>query len=314
MENYITIGEIIRHYRMEKGMSQEALSQGICDRKYISNIENDKNIPTLDIINQLSDRLEINLYDTYALMLRHHDIETHKKIETLNSYFTIDKSAQLNELICTYEVLPEFHMGEPAQYIAYAKGLYAANELKDISTAISHYLKVFSNRCDFNINYLSSSESFSNIELVSLNALAVNYCRIENYLEGEKYFLFLNGYLQNMLTQNHFAVNKNNQFELKYFAKVNYNYFLFFRGNSAINLKQIDNTLARLKEYHSNYMLPELLLCKAYLQIQSGEIDIAKQTYSFVHQLGLYLYTETYQNHIEKTTLAEYFERLTETA
>lgn len=81
MKTYITIGEIIRYYRKESGLSQEELAEGICDRKYLSHIENNKNIPTLDIINQLSNRLGINLYDSYALMLHKHDIDTYKKIE-----------------------------------------------------------------------------------------------------------------------------------------------------------------------------------------------------------------------------------------
>ena len=95
MENNITIGEIIKHYRLQKHLSQEKLAQGICDRKYISHIELGKQIPTLDIVNQLSERLGINLYETYALMLRHHDIETHQKIEQLNQHFSIDKISKL---------------------------------------------------------------------------------------------------------------------------------------------------------------------------------------------------------------------------
>jgi len=42
MNNYITIGEIIKHYRKQNGLSQETLADGICDRKYLSHIENDK--------------------------------------------------------------------------------------------------------------------------------------------------------------------------------------------------------------------------------------------------------------------------------
>ena len=136
MENNITIGEIIKHYRLQKKLSQEKLAQGICDRKYISHIELGKQIPTLDIVNQLSKRLGINLYETYALMLRHHDIETHKKIERLNKCQVLDKRERLIDLINQYKDLPGFQYGEPFLQLEYAKATYTSWPLGNYKQAI----------------------------------------------------------------------------------------------------------------------------------------------------------------------------------
>ena len=121
MNDYITIGEIIRHYRKGKNLSQEELSNGICDRKHLSHIENDKVIPTLDIIDRLSERLQVNLYENYALMLRHHDMDTHKKIELLNQNYKPELLDNLIILVEKYDLLPSFQYGEPKQILLYAK-------------------------------------------------------------------------------------------------------------------------------------------------------------------------------------------------
>ena len=164
MNDYITMGEIIRHYRKEAGMSQESLAMGICDRKYLSQLENNQKIPTLYTVNLLSERLGINLYDTYALMLRHHDIETHKKIEILNQHFTIDKIPLLKTLIDEYENLPEFQSGEPLQYLKSAKAIYIANHLSNQKASITTALEGLSTNKHFSLT-TNTQCHFTNIEL-----------------------------------------------------------------------------------------------------------------------------------------------------
>lgn len=311
MSDYITIGEIIRHYRKEKGLSQEELSEGICDRKHLSHIENDKTIPTLDIINRLSQRLQINLYETYALMLRHRNIETHKKIEILNQNYKPENIERLLPLIKEFECLPDFQTGEPKQTLLYTKAVYYSYKLHDFDRSIRTALKGLSLNNEFTIENSCTNRFFSNVELSLLLCIMVDYCRMKNFTEGKKYYIFLYNYITNLFSVSHYATNRNEQFELRFLSKLVYNYFIFFKDDD-FDVSHIDKTLKLMKSLHSHCMLPELLLCKAYIEIREGNVNNAKQTYSLAHQLGLYLYSESYQKHLEKTTLEEYFETLTE--
>ena len=67
METFIKIGDIIKHYRMEKGLSQEKFAE-ICDlhRTYISDIECFRRSISLENIQRIAEALEI---ETYKLFL-----------------------------------------------------------------------------------------------------------------------------------------------------------------------------------------------------------------------------------------------------
>lgn len=311
MNNYITIGEIIKHYRKQNGLSQETLADGICDRKYLSHIENDKAIPTLYIVNQLSTRLGINLYETYALMLRHHDMDTHKKIEILNQHFNIGAAKQLPNLIEEYESLEAFQSGEPKQTLLHAKVLFTANILHNTEEAIRLAFEGLSINPQFSLDIDTKEIHLTNVELNLLLCIMVSYCRLEKLDEGKKYYTFLYNYITNLFSISHYATNRNEQFELRFLASLVYNHFIFFKDND-YEITHIDKVLELLKSLHSNHTLPELLLCKTYLLSRDDNHTAAKETYSLAHQLGLYLYSAKYQKHIEKTTLEEYFETLTE--
>ena len=301
MDSFIKIGDIIKHYRLEKGLSQDELAEGICSRKYISQIEKHQNIPTLYIINALSAKLGVNLYDSYAIMLQHHDIETHKKIVSLNQAMGKGDFDTIHLLVETYRALPEFQQGEPMQFLKYGESVYLSNALlehsKAISVAKSALPDTLSNPQTIQHTYLS------NIELSLLNFIAVNTCRLENLQEGKKYFDFLYNYLNQLFIQNHYVANRNNHFELRFFANLVYNDFCFFHQTDDFDSKRIDNVLELLKSLHSHFNLPELLLCKTALLLEQDLISEAKRVYPLAHELGIYLYSEVEMQDLEKRIL-----------
>lgn len=311
MEYYITIGEIIRYYRKEQGLSQDLLSEGICSRKYLSHIERNKQIPSLDIINQLSKRLGVSLYDSYALMLRHHNIDTHKKIEYLTPFLSGETSEELIDIINEYKDLPGFQEGEPLQYIKYASSLYYANCLEETEKAIDIALEALSVNETFAIDDINSKRSFTNIELSLLNTVAVDYCRLGKKDIAKKYFQLIQKYLLKAFQQSYYTTNRNNQFEVKFLVNHVCNYFMFFRDIENIEIEIIDSVLSIQKKLHNNYLLPELLLCKIYLLMESEKTDEAKELYVLAHALGNYLYDSLYQKkHNEEYLLGKYYSYL----
>lgn len=53
---FVNFGDVLRHYRKKKGLSQEQLADSVCSREYIGLIEKGKNIPTLYMIDAFSKR------------------------------------------------------------------------------------------------------------------------------------------------------------------------------------------------------------------------------------------------------------------
>ena len=108
---FVDFGDVLRYYRTKAKLSQEQLAEGICTRVYISQIEKNKQIPTLYMVSAFSSRMGVNLFDAYALIIEHNDFDTHKKIEALNEAIGSYDNRRLYELAREYEALPGFSSG-----------------------------------------------------------------------------------------------------------------------------------------------------------------------------------------------------------
>lgn len=306
METYITIGEIIKHYRKEAGLSQQELAENICDRKYIGMIERSECIPTLDMVNQLSGRLGINLYDTYALMLHHRDIDTHERIELLNECFgSIEKIQKLPELLNEFSALPGFQSGEPKQFIKYGESIYASNIEDDYPKAINAALEGLLIHYQTLEQLLDSRNNFSNAEINLLITLAVNYCRINEYEKGKEFFQLLYQHLSRIVSKKRYAVNRNHHYEQNALALVVYNQFLFFRTEFEDAYRIINETLEQKKGLKNSYLLPNLLLCKASLEYEMKQYDLARKTYHIADCFGTYFYSEQHFESVKQTVLKD---------
>ncbi len=300
MKQYTSIGEIIRYYRTKEGLSQEALAFGICDRKYLSKIELNKCVPTLEIINLLSEKLNVPLYSIYSLMLRHKNIETHKRIEVLNAHFFDDKKKYLPDLIKEYENLPEFQDGEPAQILLYAKAIYLSNVEDKLYDSIHLAFEALKINPNVSIdNLFTNNVHFTGIELKLINMISICNFRSGNLEEGKKYYYLCITQLKENFFDIPYVTNKNEPSELKLFVVMAYNYFTFLKDDGAFTYADLDYTLNLLKKFHSTYMLPELLLCKAYQEIKNENYKKAREYYNVSHSLGNYIYTGNRQKENE---------------
>ncbi len=308
---FIPIGEVIRYYRTNAKLSQASLAEGICTRKYIGMLENNICIPTLDIINQLSDRLNVNLYDTYATILHHHDIATHIKIEKLDSCFSRDQLHKLPALIHEYKDLPGFQSGEPKQFLKYAEALYLSNILSEHSMSITYDIEALKEHYPTAEALFNPQNHFSNIELSLLLHIAVNSCRLDDIDNGKKYFDLLYRHLTILLNKSHYSINRNHHFEQCFLCIVVYNQYSFFRAETDSQYSQICETIERMKSLSSTFLLPELLLCKSALEYDFGDLSGAHTTYKLANALGNFIYTPEEQHSLEILLLPHNFQKLT---
>ena len=62
------IGPIIKEKRISKGLTQKELAEGICTDKYIYLIETKKRNPSVKILNKLSKKLSVDLFEYYQYL------------------------------------------------------------------------------------------------------------------------------------------------------------------------------------------------------------------------------------------------------
>ena len=273
MDTKITIGKIIKYYRNKIGYSQEKLADNICDRKYIGKIENNKQVPTIDIVDKLSAKLNVNLYDMYSLISSHHDFDTHEKIEELDSFFATGIENNLDkflELISDIENLESFKSGEPLQFLLYSKAMCVPYIEKNLDLAISYTeraLKVKYSTCD---KLFNKNNFFSHIDLILINFMGIWLANKAELDKSFLYFNFLYDYLIEILSQNLYSVYRNYHFAINLLGKVTTDIFFFSGEQKTSCLEKINTVISIYKNLNYSQGVPELLLCKCYILYKKG--------------------------------------------
>lgn len=121
------IGDLIKFYRKQAGFSQENLGKGICSAKYIGQIERGENIPTLDIVDQISDKLKVNIYYAYSYAHKFPNIEAYKVALDINKALTVNDDDRLEELYKKYSGTKDFQKGEAFLLMTYIESLFLAD-------------------------------------------------------------------------------------------------------------------------------------------------------------------------------------------
>ena len=268
-DEFQSFGEALLYHRKKEGFSQEQLADGICSREYIGQIEKRKKIPTLHLIHAFSRKMDINLFDVYALIIDHHDFDTHLKIEQLDDFIHSREDNLLYQTARQYADLPGFSHGIPYQHIMQAYAVYFANIPKDYEKSI-YYASKGLEVSGLNDIDQEPSSTLTNEDLCLLTAKAVALCRNGQLSEGRKHFEFLHECAKLRFVENRYIANRNRRFDIKLFALTTFNICEFFKDDVERNLKLLDDSIALLNKYECSSKQPELLLYKArYLYDQN---------------------------------------------
>lgn len=80
------IGDIIKAERMAQKLTRKELAEGICSEKYIYLIEKNERNPSAFILNDLSDRLGIDLFEYYPYLDYDNKDEIYKHRQNIERY------------------------------------------------------------------------------------------------------------------------------------------------------------------------------------------------------------------------------------
>ncbi|BBM18498.1 transcriptional regulator [Enterococcus avium] len=120
----LAIGQVLKEFRREHGMTQKDLSQGICSQSVLSRIENDEEIPNIIVIQQLCHRLGITI-DQLMLDFLPEELFLRKYFNKMFMYLRIGKYLEIRT---TLEYLDErqiTHLDKDRQLAYFFKGVCA---------------------------------------------------------------------------------------------------------------------------------------------------------------------------------------------
>lgn len=302
MSDIISIGDVIKNVRKVQGISQETLSDGVCDRKYISKLENDMCSPTVDMVKRISDKLAVNVFSVYSASYHHYDWETHLIIEEINENLSPTKIDNLRTIVEDNKNRKAFAEGEPRQFILYAEaGICSCS--RDFCGAINFLEEGLTMKYP-SLEELSIVSHYSNIDCAILLGLGVNYSRIRNYEKGKLYFsLALDKVLELLkkanLTQKHIY----SYFELNFIGRLFFQYFKYLHNCDIPFEDTLDDIISILKENSFAANLPELLLCRSHLFREKGDSEKANEYFEEGHYIGVFMYGQERMIKLEQSIL-----------
>ena len=109
--NYMRIGERIREYRLQKNMSQEDLAAIVLvNNRHISNVENGKKYPSLELIIEIANALGVSTDDLLCDSLTSVSSERWNNIHQILRKCSIREAEVLEKLMeFMHEILEQFY-------------------------------------------------------------------------------------------------------------------------------------------------------------------------------------------------------------
>ncbi len=306
---FVDFGDVLRYYRNKAGLSQEQLAEGICTRMYVSQIEKNKQIPTLYMVSAFSNKMGVNLFDAYALITEHNDFDTHRKIEQLHEAINAADDNRMYELAMEYASLPGFSSGAPLQCIKHAFALYFSNVCKDYEKSIAYATEglAVSGVPDAD---MTPTPMLSVTDLCLLLAKSVDLCRSNRLEEGRKYLEYLHECARLRLIQNRYIANRNLRFDINLYSLTTFNICEFFPDDIENNMKILIETLDLLYDHKNSNMQGELQLYQARYLYETGDMEGARRCFNAGYYLLACRQSEEYAEEHGRDILEKRFDIL----
>ncbi|MDT2737744.1 helix-turn-helix transcriptional regulator [Enterococcus pseudoavium] len=118
------IGQVLKEFRKEHGMTQKDLSQGICSQSVLSRIENNEEIPNIIVIQQLCHRLGITI-DQLMIDFLPEELFLRKYFNKMFMYLRIGKYLEIRTTMEYLEERQITHLDKDRQQAYFFKGVCA---------------------------------------------------------------------------------------------------------------------------------------------------------------------------------------------
>ena len=263
----ITIGEIIKCLRKEKGYSKIQLSQGLCSITALSRYEEDIRTPNFFLLEALFQRLGIDI-DQYELCISQNDfllIKERSTIEKKIRYFNLDEAKKETKV---YQKIVKSNKNIHYQFIYFILGQIKFLQKKYYEAFILLEQALTYTKCQFlnkDIALLTTLELklvfyISEIYMIQgkLDIAKILFGKIAKYIKNNK---ILDRKIQEIYYDSLFRI-----------AKINYN-----EDNFGVVLQCIDELIEGYIEKFFLYNLKEVYILKLLTEEKMGILTEIKR-------------------------------------
>lgn len=134
------IGQVLKEFRKEHGMTQKDLSAGICSQSVLSRIENDEEIPNIFVIKQLCHRLGITI-DQLMLDFLPEELFLRKYFNKMFMYLRTGKYLEIQATLDYLDERQITHLDKDRQQVCFFKGVCAYFIDGNPEAALAHTLE-----------------------------------------------------------------------------------------------------------------------------------------------------------------------------
>ncbi|AWE09025.1 hypothetical protein DCE79_17505 [Lysinibacillus sp. 2017] len=186
----------IKSMRKLKGLSQKELCDGICSQGMLSQIENNKHIPNIQLITKLCNRLGISLDELNIQTVNDLDIKQDLK-EKLASLFYQRKYEELYQLIKSHRLNTYFFTKTDQQLILFYEALYYGFVKEEHHKSYEMLEKSLS------FTFHSKKQQLTYKEILIINNLAIMMNKLNMLQDANDYFeLILSNVEENQKIEN----------------------------------------------------------------------------------------------------------------
>lgn len=267
----ISLGEKIKKIRLEKGLTQAELAEGICTQASISNLEKNASVPSLLILLEIGNRLNIEFSELseYAVEQASPAVTVFKKVQNLRSQFKLKEAYSLVQELDVNDLKTNH---EKKQYYYYL-GI----------TSLLGYNKISDATYNFNLGLnLETETHLEFLDILITNGIGLAYFMESDHEKALTYFekslILLDGFLE----QTDSSI-ENGEVLKVYFTSAKF-YSEIGNYNKALNLCEL--SIALQKKLNMNYELDRLYYEKAFNLIQLGERKGGKEYYYYASVLS----------------------------
>lgn len=267
----ISLGEKIKKIRLEKGLTQAELAEGICTQASISNLEKNASVPSLLILLEIGNRLNIEFSELseYAVEQASPAVTVFKKVQNLRSQFKLKEAYSLVQELDVNDLKTNH---EKKQYYYYL-GI----------TSLLGYNKISDATYNFNLGLnLETETHLEFLDILITNGIGLAYFMESEHEKALTYFekslILLDGFLE----QTDSSI-ENGEVLKVYFTSAKF-YSEIGNYNKALNLCEL--SIALQKKLNMNYELDRLYYEKAFNLIQLSERKGGKEYYYYAGVLS----------------------------
>lgn len=260
-----TLGEVIKEKRLEKGLKQSELADGICTQATISNLENKSGMPNLPILVAIGNRLGIAFSELsdYTLTTTNYTVAIFNQVKQLCATYRHKEAHDVLTKEIDIKLLEKSEERKKYYYYLGLTELIANKNFKD-----AHYY--------FNLVLVDKSElNVSLIDVLATNGIGIAYVLESELEKALTYYEKALNQLEKLI-ENFGEILDSADITTVYFNSAKF-YSQIENYGKAVDLCNLGITIQQMN--HTNSELDRLFYEKAFNLVKIGEMKEAEKFY-----------------------------------